>query len=95
MPIQVYIEVNGKPIKTVHIARDSGMGTNPDDVNTYLVVPRDALGGTSHTSQRYDLDMPRFSEWVNEGLPFQHRYGDGLEVCVEKALHALNNPPVQ
>lgn len=90
MPIQVYIEVNGKPIETIHIARDNGL-PKENAVNDYLVIRREALDGTSHTSRTYDPTLPRFSEWVNDGLLFKHRYGDGLAVCVEKALHALNN----
>lgn len=90
MPIQVYIEVNGHPIKTLHIGRLTG-STEPDSVNTYSAVLRDS--DTSHTpgGRRYTVDYPSNAEWDN-GYIFEHVYGDGIEACVEKALHGLNEP---
>jgi len=37
MPIHVDIRINEKLINSLHIGRMKG-GTNPDDVNDYLVV---------------------------------------------------------
>jgi hypothetical protein len=90
MPIQVHIEINGNPIETIHIGRDSGLPV-ADSLNTYLVLKREALSGTSRTSRAYDPTLPSFKEWTEKGIPFTHLYGDGLTVCVEKALKALNN----
>jgi len=87
MPIQVHIEVNGRPIETIHIGRDSG-GTNPDDLNTYLVLKKPALEGTRLTSRAFDVE-PSYREWTAEGKSFEHRYGDGIETCVRKAIEAL------
>ena len=28
------------------------------------------------------------SDW-SDGLPFEHRYGDGVEVCIQKAMEAI------
>jgi hypothetical protein len=74
MPLHVEIKVNDTLLNQIHIGRAMG-GTRPDDLNVYLVV---------------DGDRPRsFSDWDAEGIPFTHRYGDGAEVCVIKALQAL------
>lgn len=75
MPISVKIAVNGRPVETLHIGRARG-GTRPDDVNDYVVVQGDDR-------------IPDGNEWFEEGLAFTHRYGDGIEECVAKALAAL------
>jgi hypothetical protein len=42
MPIHVPIYVNDKLIKTYHIGRLKG-DTNPDSINTYLIIEDDQL----------------------------------------------------
>ena len=42
MPIHVPIYVNDKLIKTYHIGRLEG-DTNPDSINTYLIIEDDQL----------------------------------------------------
>lgn len=74
MPIHVDIKINDTLINTLHIGRFAGDGTAPDSVNVYLAVE-----GKKPTS----LD-----EWT-KGAEFRHRYGDGAEVCVAKAIKAL------
>jgi hypothetical protein len=74
MPIHVDIKINDTLINALHIGRFSGEGTAPDSVNTYLAVE-----GKRPTS----LD-----DWTN-GAEYTHRYGDGAEICVAKALKAL------
>lgn len=74
MPIHVDIKINDTLINTLHIGRFSGEGTRPDDVNVYLAVQ-----GKKPTS----LD-----DWI-KGAEYRHRYGDGAEVCVMKAIEAL------
>jgi hypothetical protein len=82
MPIHVDIRINDKLINQIHIGRAKG-GTNSDDINEYLVV---------------DGEQPlRLEDWYIDGIPFTHRYGDGAEVCVARALEALgygSNQPV-
>lgn len=73
MPLSVRIAVNDRPIETLHIGRSEG-GTNPNDLNHYLVVRSE--------------HKPTRDEW-QEGTPFTHRYGDGVEACVARALAAL------
>jgi hypothetical protein len=74
MPLHVDIRVNDLLINQLHIGRTKG-GTSPDDMNEYIVV---------------DGDRPRsHSDWYAEGVPFNHRYGDGAEVCVMKAIEAM------
>jgi hypothetical protein len=73
MPIHVDIKINDKLINTIHIGRLRG-GTHPDNVNTYLVV------------EGKNPETP--AEWY-AGVEYTHRYGDGAEVCVMKALKAL------
>ena len=74
MPLHVDIRANEKVINQIHIGRTKG-GTHPDDINTYLVVEGDT--------------PTRWEDWYIEGIPFEHRYGDGAEVCVTKGLQAL------
>jgi hypothetical protein len=88
MPIQVYIEVNGKPVESIHICRTSKTVTN--DEAEYLVLAKPAINGTPHRSRHYDPDLPSYREWEDKGVPFTHEPGDGLTVCVEKGLAALN-----
>lgn len=74
MPLHVEIRINEHLLNTLHIGRAKG-GTHPDDINDYLVV---------------EGPMPRsFSDWHVDGTPYTHRYGDGAEVCVARALEAL------
>jgi len=74
MPLHVDIRINEKLIKTLHIGRLKG-GTRPDDVNTYAAV----LG-----------DPPiMIEDWKRLGASYEHRYGDGALVCVQKAIAAL------
>ena len=87
MPIEVYIEVNGRPIESIHIGRESG-GTGVDSVNTYRVLRLPALDGTRERSRSY-APGPAYREWL-KGVTFEHTYGDGIEICVEKGLAALN-----
>ena len=75
MPIHVDIRINDTVINTIHIGRFSGEGTKADDVNVYLAVE-----GKKPTN----LD-----DWVMGGKEFRHRYGDGAEVCLAKALTVL------
>lgn len=74
MPLHVEIRVNSALISKIHIGRIEG-GTEPDNVNKYI-----ALVGE---------EPLRMDDWLERGVEFQHRYGDGAEVCVRKALQAL------
>jgi hypothetical protein len=74
MPLHVDIRVNDTLINQIHIGRFKG-GTNKDDINDYLVI---------------EGDYPtRTEDYYIDGIPFQHRYGDGAEACVVRALQAL------
>lgn len=74
MPLHVTIKINDRTINTVHIGRMKG-GTGPDDINTYLAVSG---------------EQPMFTDdWYENGTEFTHRYGDGAEICVKKALEVL------
>jgi hypothetical protein len=74
VPIHVTIAINKDTIETLHIGRIEG-GSDPNDINTYLA----ALG-----KQPKSLE-----EWKENGVEFQHRYGDGALTCVRKALQKL------
>ena len=76
MPIHVDIRINETLINQIHIARIKG-GTHPDDVNEYVIV--------DGPSPRRDDD------WLVDGIPFTHRYGDGAEICVVKGIQALGS----
>lgn len=74
MPLHVDIRINNRLLNQIHIARIKG-GTRADDVNDYVVV--DGPRPTRH------------EDWLIDGIPYTHRYGDGAEVCVVRALEAL------
>lgn len=86
MPIEVQISVNGKPVESIHIAREEGT-RDPESVNTYVTLKKSILPGDKYHSTRF-ADSPSYKEW-DEGVRFEHAYGDGIEVCVRKALEAL------
>lgn len=75
MPIHVDIRINDTLINQIHISRFRGTGTDPDDINEYLVVD-----GPKPT---------RLEDWMIDGIPFTHRYGDGAEICVMRGLRVL------
>lgn len=74
MPLHIDIRVNKTLINQVHIARIKG-DTHPDSVNDYVVVD-----GPAPT---------RYEDWLVDGIPFTHRYGDGAELCVMRGIRAL------
>lgn len=77
MPVRIRIDVNGSDQKTFWIGRIEG-GQQPDSINTYVI-------GTGSP----DLEAWNYHGVGFETLPhFGHRYGDGLEVCVQKGLEA-------
>lgn len=74
MPIHIDIRINRGLINTLHIARVKG-GTDSDDINDYLILEGD--------------EPLRYEDWLIDGIPFTHRYGDGAEVCVMKGIQAM------
>ena len=78
MPIHVEIKINEKLINTLHIGRLEG-GTGSQDVNSYLVVEGQRPTGVD--------------DW-HRGETFSHKYGDGAEVCVMKAIEAIRRNSV-
>jgi hypothetical protein len=76
MPLHVDIRINDTLINQIHIARTKG-GTRADDVNEYVVVD-----GPKPT---------RYEDWLIDGITFQHRYGDGAEICVMKGIQAMKS----
>lgn len=74
MPVHVDIRVNDDTPIRLHIGRVDPL--RPDRTEyEYLVV------------EAYEPD--RMVPW-GEGVRFEHTYDDGLLVCVQKALEALN-----
>lgn len=86
MPVSVEIKVNTKLVTTIHIGRSVYISGGPaqDSVNPYVAVAKSCEDYGYFEMGR----LPTSHEWDN-GTPFEHRYGDGLEICVEKALVAL------
>jgi len=74
VPLHVQIRVNRTLLSEIHITREGG-GTDPDDVNTYIATIGD--------------DPVYLDIYEQQGIHYKHRYGDGAEVCVRKALEAL------
>jgi len=73
MPIYIDVWVNDRAINTYAIGRLRG-GTDPDDVNVYAVMDLERI------------DRPL--GW-DKTIQFEHRYGDGIDVCIRKGLAAL------
>jgi hypothetical protein len=74
MPLHVTIRLNRDHLTTLHVGRLSG-GTRPDDINEYSAV----YGPENETPDFFGPDA----------VTFTHRYGDGADICVLKALTAL------
>ena len=75
MPINIDVRINSRFIKQYRIGRTEGT-EDPDSINTYHILE---FAGRDANTQK----------WV-DGPTFQHRYGDGIDVCIQKALEALN-----
>jgi hypothetical protein len=75
MPVYVDVWVNDRAVKTYAIGRISG-GTDADDMNVYAVMQLDKI------------DRPL--GW-DTSIQFEHRYGDGIDVCIRKGLAALDS----
>lgn len=81
MPLNVTVAINGLPLREYHIGRLEG-GTGADDLNTYAVAE---IKNPKRQTQEHRLSYDDF----DSSPKFEHRYGDGVEVCVEKALAAI------
>ena len=79
MPLHIDIRINDTLLNTLHIARVKG-GTDADDINDYLILEGD--------------EPLRYEDWLIDGSPFTHRYGDGAEVCVMKGIQAMQSNPL-
>lgn len=77
MPLHVDIRLNHQLLHTIHIGRVEG-GTRPNDVNTYRAV----------ITEPGDL-APDF--FADDSVEYMHRYGDGANICVAKAIAALED----
>lgn len=73
MPLHITVKINNDTLETLHIGRMAG-GTKADDINTYSAV----LG-----------DRPFYQQDWDNGVMYEHRYGDGALTCVRKALEAI------
>ena len=76
MPLHVEIKLNHQLLHTIHIGRLDG-GSRPDDINTYRAVT--TLPGD------YNIDF-----FAPGSVEFTHRYGDGADLCVARAVSALD-----
>jgi hypothetical protein len=74
MPIRVTIEVNEREVETIHISREHKK-INVDGPNIYNVVRQEPI--------------PSYREWTDNGIQFEHINGEGILVCVDKAIQAL------
>jgi len=76
MAVQVEMRVNGYIIKTLHIGRVEGT-EDKDSVNHYLAAIR--LPG----------EQPDW--YASDMVELDHRYGDGIEELVRKALNTIKD----
>lgn len=75
MPVQVEMRVNGYIINVLHIGRIEGT-EDKSSVNRYLA----AFRKPGEQPDWYSPDM----------VELEHRYGDGIEELVRKALNTIN-----
>lgn len=76
MPLKVTIELNDRTLSTLHIARISkSSGRNQHQEYEYSVIKQASAPVSDE-------------EWMS-GTPFIHAYGDAVEICVRKAIEAL------
>jgi len=83
MPVQIYAEINGKPVQTYHIARVR-KNVADDEWTDYQIVQ---APGTERKDASYSGLLYRL--WDDEGIVFQHRREDGINQLIIKALTAL------
>lgn len=94
MPLSVDIKINGRLIETVHIGRGESLKSE-NSVHNYVVTEMTKrVLIPEHVAYRYTHQDVWPAHWVDQpdwdlGVPFQHKYSDGSEVCVIKALEAL------
>ena len=74
MAVQVEMRVNGYIIKTLHIGRIEGT-EDKDSVNTYIA------------GIRLPAEQPDW--YASDMVELNHRYGDGIEELVRKALNTI------
>jgi hypothetical protein len=77
MPIHITVAVNENAVTDIHIGRmEKFKGQN--QTHRYTVV--------EETAEPWEID------WMGARVraEFEHTYGDGLLVCIEKGLAALN-----
>ena len=74
MPIHVDIRINDENVRTVHIGREQDL-VGKDEVHQYRIT-------TGTVSTRADW-------WDPDSVTFEHKYSDGVEVCVARGLEAL------
>ncbi len=79
MPVRIRIDVNGQLQTTLWIGRIKGKA-EPDWVNRYIIDEG------SETLEPWNYPGAKFEDCVQ----FTHRYGDGLETCVQRGLEAWN-----
>lgn len=76
MPLHIDVRLNHQLLHTINIGRFNG-GTDPDDINTYRAV----------ITQPGQYDVDYFSP---DSVEYTHRYGDGADLCLARAIHALH-----
>lgn len=74
MAVQVEMRVNGYIIKTLHIGRIEG-NEDKESINTYIA-------GIRNPGEQPDW-------YASDIVELEHRYGDGIEELVRKALNTI------
>lgn len=76
MPVRIEYYVNERQVKTLHIARiDSALDRNPGKEHTYSVIESKNQPQNDH-------------EW-DDGVHFQHVYGEDILALGDRAYEAL------
>lgn len=91
MPVHMDIRVNKTLVQRIHVSRMSRNGMQPDSINEYSVVvsEQEPVFLENRTVYRFP-EEPTWLQW-EQGVRFQHRYGDDATMLMLNALQALKS----
>lgn len=83
MPVVAQVAINSDILYHVHIMRMEGESMAPESVNTYSVIITDRVNDAAGQTLR-----PSWGDHLNDGVRFEHTYGQGALVCLSKGVDA-------
>lgn len=92
MPLHIDVRINEDLIERFHIGRFGDTSTVNGQVYQYRVViseKKTVLSDEFSLNRKQFDNEPDWLEWEETPYTFTHRYGDGVLVCIQKALAAV------